>query len=271
MFGDSAGAEYTGGMKATFIIILVILGAVGVYVLSTRQVVPGISTPTPSEPGASTFIEMGNLIVNNPGLKKDTWYLVYEKEGAPGLSAELVFSADSTCTVEGITAACPAGLSTGLRVTVRGDRNPDGSVSVVSVSDVKPQETREVKLYYYNPDNDQGPGGVQCSAKGLVAVEREIFRTLTPIQDAVRLLLRGELTDQERAQGITTEFPLPGVELSGASLNNGTLTLTFRDPQNKTSGGSCRVSILWAQVEATASQFPEVKTVRFMPEELFQP
>lgn len=258
-------------MKATIIIILVILGAVGVYVFSTRQVVPDVTTPTPSGPAVSTFIEMGNLIVNNPGLRPDTWYLVYEKEGAPGLTAELVFDADSTCTVDKNTRMCPAGLVPGLRVTVQGNKNTDGSVSVVSVSEVTPRETRAIKLYYYNPENDQGPGGAQCSAKGLVAVEREIFRTLTPIQDAVRLLLRGELTDQERAQGITTEFPLPGVELSGAALNNGTLTLTFRDPQNKTSGGSCRVSILWAQIEATASQFPEVKVVRFMPEELFQP
>ncbi len=258
-------------MKSTLIIILVILGAVGMYLLSTRQVVPGISTPTPAGSGTSHFIEMGNLIVNNPGLKPDTWYLVYEKEGAPGLKAELRFTADSTCTVAGNTQTCPVGLSAGLRVTVRGDKNTDGSVSVVSVSEVQPNEIRTITLYYYNPAKDQGPGGTQCSTKGLVAVEREIFRTLTPIQDAIRLLLRGELTDQERAQGITTEFPLPGVELAAASQDKGVLTLTFRDPQNKTSGGSCRVSILRAQINATALQFPDVKEVRFMPEELFQP
>lgn len=128
-----------------------------------------------------------------------------------------------------------------------------------------------VRLYYYNPALDQGPGGAQCSGKGLVAVERIIPRTMTPIQDAVILLLRGEITDEEKAQGIMSEFPLSGVALQSASLVNGTLTLTFSDPENKTGGGSCRVSILWKEIEATAKQFSEVKTVRFLPEELFQP
>ncbi len=263
--------EYTGGMKSTTLIVLLILGAVGAYLIVSQQNTPDVSVPTPSGQATGDFIEMGNLIINNPGLKTDTWYLVYEKEGAPGLKAELTFSAESTCAVDGSTKPCPAGLSAGLRVTVHGTRIEGGSVRVATISEVQPAAMRTVRLYYYNPANDQGPGGVQCSSKGLVAVEREIFRTLTPIQDSVRLLLRGELTDEERAQGITTEFPLPGLELAGAALDGGTLTLTFRDPQNKTSGGSCRVSILWAQIEATAKQFPEVQKVRFMPEELFQP
>jgi hypothetical protein len=84
-------------------------------------------------------------------------------------------------------------------------------------------------------------------------------------------LLKGDISEQEKAKGLMTEYPLPGVILTAASLKNGQLTLTFVDPQNKTVGGSCRVSILWAQIEATALQFPEVKSVRFQPPELFQP
>ena len=128
-----------------------------------------------------------------------------------------------------------------------------------------------ILLYYYNPALDQGEGGVQCSRRGLAAVGRTIPSTSTPIQDAVRLLLRGEVSDEEKAQGVTSEFPLPGVALSAASLEDGVLTLTFDDPGNRTSGGSCRAGILWFQIEATAQQFPEVTSVRFMPEELFQP
>jgi hypothetical protein len=259
------------GMKHVALVVLVLLGAVGVYSLVSRFAEPGVPVPTPSGQGVGDFSEAGNLIINNPGLKADTWYLVYEKPGTPGLLTELVFDGGSTCTVRKESAPCPAGLSAGLRVTVQGQVRTDHSVQVASVAEVQPREVRDILLYYYNSTLDQGPGGIQCSAKGLVAVPREIFRTITPIQDVVRLLLRGELTDQERAQGVTTEFPLPGVELAGAALNDGTLTLTFRDPQNMTSGGSCRVSILWAQIEATALQFPEVKKVRFMPGELFQP
>jgi hypothetical protein len=131
---------------------------------------------------------------------------------------------------------------------------------------------RAVKLYFYDYSKDiDGSGNVMCSRNGLAPVGRDIPLTKTPIQDAVRLLLKGGLTDAERAGGISTEFPLLGVELKGASLKDGELTLEFADPNNKTGGGSCRVGVLWAQIEATAKQFPEVKSVRFTPEELFQP
>jgi len=128
-----------------------------------------------------------------------------------------------------------------------------------------------IKLYYYNPTRDQGPGGAQCSSQGLVAVERVIPRTITPIQDAVKLLLKGEISEAEKAEGIFSEFPLTGVNLQSASLDTGILTLTFNDPHNKTGGGSCRVAILRSEIEATAKQFEGVNSVRFLPEELFQP
>jgi hypothetical protein len=54
-------------------------------------------------------------------------------------------------------------------------------------------------------------------------------------------------------------------------LKNGVLTLEFEDAQNKAVGGACRVGVLWFQIEATAKQFPEVKEVRFLPKEIFQP
>jgi hypothetical protein len=133
-------------------------------------------------------------------------------------------------------------------------------------------QQRRVKLYFYDPAKDRDEtGNVLCSRQGLTPVERDIPVTKTPIQDAVRLLLLGGLTDSERDAGITTEFPLLGVELKGAVLKDGALTLEFSDPNNRTGGGSCRVGILWHQIEATARQFPEVSSVKFMPEELFQP
>ena len=130
--------------------------------------------------------------------------------------------------------------------------------------------SKTVKLYYYNPEQDKDESGnIQCSRDGLVAVEREIPVTKTPIQDTIKLLIAGQLTDTEKSQGITTEYPLEGFSLKGASLKDGVLTLEFEDPNYKTGGGSCRVGILWFQIEATAKQFSEVQEVRFLPEELF--
>jgi hypothetical protein len=132
-------------------------------------------------------------------------------------------------------------------------------------------QKRDIKLYYYNSSKDQGPGGAQCSRNGLESVVRQIPISITPIQDAINLLIKGQLTKEEKDRGLTTEYPLSGVELTGASLNNGILTLEFKDPQNKTSGGSCRVEVLRLQMEETAKQFSGVKSVRFIPEGIFQP
>ena len=132
--------------------------------------------------------------------------------------------------------------------------------------------SKTVKLFYYNQNLDKdGSGNIKCSKDGLAVVERNIPISQTPIQDTIMLLLKGELTAEEKSQGITTEFPLEGLSLKGASVKDGVLTIAFEDPNSKTVGGACRVSILWRQIEATAKQFPGIKQVTFMPEELFQP
>lgn len=134
---------------------------------------------------------------------------------------------------------------------------------------------RKVLLFYYNPEKDKDANGnIKCSKDGLVAIEREIPVTKTPIQDTVNLLLKGKenLAQADIEKGITTEYPLEGFKLKSVNFErDGTLILEFEDPLNKTVGGSCRVRILWFQIEATAKQFPGVKQVKFLPERLFQP
>ncbi len=130
----------------------------------------------------------------------------------------------------------------------------------------------KVQLYYYNETRDKElTGAISCSPEAVLPVEREIPYTKTPIQDTIRLLLEGELTAQERAEGFSTEFPHPDFKLLGASLKNGVLTLKFADPTGFASGGSCRTGLLAAQIIKTAKQFPGVREVRFEPETLFQP
>ncbi|PIR41472.1 MAG: hypothetical protein COV31_01190 [Candidatus Yanofskybacteria bacterium CG10_big_fil_rev_8_21_14_0_10_46_23] len=132
--------------------------------------------------------------------------------------------------------------------------------------------SQTVSLYYYNAENDKdASGNILCSSQGLVPAQRQIPVSQTPIQDTINLLLQGQLTATERSAGVTTEYPLSGFTLQGANLRNGDLTLDFSDPENKTGGGSCRVGILWKQIEATAQQFPGVNQVKFIPEFLFQP
>lgn len=133
-------------------------------------------------------------------------------------------------------------------------------------------EYRDVLVYQYVAALDEDEAGnVLCSSAGLVPLRRSVVRTENAPADAVRELLAGQLTDAERARGLTTEFPLPGVTLVSADLESGLLTLAIEDRYSRTSGGSCRASILRAQVEATARQFREVQQVVILPEDLFQP
>ncbi len=163
-------------------------------------------------------------------------------------------------TIIAITVAILLGVFYALNSYIYNEKQADGLA-----------QTQEIKLYFYNPALDQGVGGVQCTSKGLVEVVRVIPKTETPLQDSIRLLLEGRITEEEKAQGVTTEFPLAGLSLKGVNIRDGVATLEFVDLQNKTVGGSCRVAILWAQISATAKQFSTVSEVRFIPEELFQP
>lgn len=131
---------------------------------------------------------------------------------------------------------------------------------------------RTVKLYYYNSSRDQDEqGNIQCSRQGLVAVERQIPISQSPIRDTLELFLSSPILEADKSTGLTSEFPLPGLSLQSIVLKDGHLIIRLSDPNNKTSGGSCRVAILRSQLEAVARQFSEVEVVDFEPAELFQP
>jgi len=200
------------------------------------------------------FDEKGNLIATAIAQAKDDWMT---NDFVP-FEAKLIFLASAT--------------QKGFLVFEKD--NPSGLPENADelMMPVLLRQGREINLYYYNPDLDKDEtGNIMCSRNGLVAVKRTIPITQTPIQDTIKLLLKGELTQIEKDEGVTTEYPLEGFSLKSASLREGILTLTFNDLSSKSSGGSCRVGILWFQIEATAKQFTEVKQVRFFPEELFQP
>lgn len=132
--------------------------------------------------------------------------------------------------------------------------------------------TLPVTMYAYDPRLDMdAAGNVMCSDQGLVSVSRSIPATETPLTDAITLLFNDPLTEVERARGLTTEFPLDGVTVESVSLTNGTATIALTDREHRLSGGSCRVNVLRAQIEATAKQFPEVTHVRFTPEGVLEP
>ena len=63
------------------------------------------------------FSETGNLMINNPGLEENIWYLSYETLGASAKSIKLSFDNDSVCKNE--VDSC-SNLNSGGKVDVKG-------------------------------------------------------------------------------------------------------------------------------------------------------
>lgn len=221
------------------------------------------------------FDEIGVLAIDNPGFTPNVWHLVYEAPGAPALTAQLNFTPVSECFRGSDEMDCEFEAGERARVWGNASGNVVNVVRLMVLDENGSAPMRTVQLYYYNQAKDRelgGDMGVACSADAVLPVEREVPHTITPIQDSVRELLRGDLSIVEKSMGFSTEFDESKLELVGANLEGGILTLEFRElTPGFTSGGSCRVTILWAQIEKTAKQFPGVASVRFIPEELFQP
>lgn len=218
------------------------------------------------------FFAEGTLVKNNPGLLKDTWYLMYENPGFSGLSIPLLFDEKSTCELQGRVSPCTMPLQIGDRVRIEGTRVDDVVRVATLVFSAPAERGIPIKLYFYSVERDTNAQSVvQCSSMGLVPVERILPATTMPLTEAIKLLLRGEISEEERARGISSEFPLFGVRLEKATIQNGIAALTFTDEKFKTSGGSCRVAVLRAQIVATARQFSSVKEVQLLPQESFQP
>lgn len=150
-------------------------------------------------------------------------------------------------------------------VVVITKKNIPSDAGTVVVSDT----TVPVLLFYPNTKTSAYTAD-PCDAKSLSFIVRRISDTET-VKKSIEELLKGGLTSDEKTAGFTTEFPNAGFKLVSAVQVGGQLTLTFQDSNFFTSGGSCRVGILRAEIEKTAMQFEGITSVKILPEELFQP
>jgi len=89
-------------MQKSVLIILAILAALvgGFYWLNTyiyNEKQGSGEPPQVTRSAPTDFLRVGNITVNNPGQAQGVMYLVYEEEGAPALSRELVLDEMSIC------------------------------------------------------------------------------------------------------------------------------------------------------------------------------
>lgn len=260
----------TGKIRLTVFVSLVVLIAVFVFasreLFSTSKLLP---TDTQNESPIKLVTLVGNLTHSDQEPESNSWNLVYEKPGSPALITKLELN-HAQCQSSGVVVDCKVILKIGNRVSITGEER--NSLFIVKNIALLNEERKQALLYFYNPniDKDQS-GNILCSEKGLTPVTRDINESDYHLASVLNLLISGSITEAEKATGLTTEFPLSGLQLLSATLSGTDLLLTFEDLSHKSSGGSCRISILRAQIEATARQFPEVKAVKFAPDEVFQP
>jgi len=123
-------------------IVVVILVAVAIFLYFSRirqAAVPPpppspIETPSPTQTPVTLsddrFYAIGALAKDKPGMKAGVWYLVYDAADGSSQDIELVFTAESQCTIGSRTEACALqSLVRGARVEVVGNRT-DSQVRV---------------------------------------------------------------------------------------------------------------------------------------------
>lgn len=144
----------------------------------------------------------------------------------------------------------------------------DGSVvDLASVPVVFPVlDSMTVKTYW-----TQAGLNFACSTE-MFPTERRIPKTAAVGYAALTELLAGPNT-KETQESWSTSIP-SGVMVKSLTIVDGIAKVTFSS--NLESGGSCRVSLIRAQIEATLKQFPTVTTVIIStegktPEESLQP
>ena len=130
-----------------------------------------------------------------------------------------------------------------------------------------------IKLFYFNQTEDNKlPITQQLNSSSVLPVERIISWSKNIIEDTINALLEWNLTSEERTKWFVTEFPNQDFRLISSDLKSDwTLELIFSEVPWFTSWWSARVFILRSAIEKTAKQFTIVKSVKILPDTLFQP
>jgi len=208
--------------------------------------------------------ETSDITMEKINLDGRLGYKYFYQEGAGISEIVLIQSGRDTLELSSDYFASNGSNFNDRKIAIQGVINPILS----TFKFIEKDETQKIKLYYYNSNYDPK---FDCLSDAVLPVEREILITNTPIQDTINLLIKGEITEQEKLAGFFSEFPNPEFKLLGASLEDKTLTLSFTEVPSFTTGGSCRTNLLAAQIIKTAEQFEEVEKVKFGSIELFQP
>jgi hypothetical protein len=128
----------------------------------------------------------------------------------------------------------------------------------------------DIKLFYFNQEQDSYlPADQQSNIASIMPVRRSIL-TNDPYTDAVQLLLQGDVTMEEKAQGFVTIFPRSDLTVASVAVTNGVATVTLNAGAAFSFASTVEANIVKETIRRTLAQFPEVQSVTVQPEILFQ-
>ncbi|MFW6104425.1 MAG: GerMN domain-containing protein [Candidatus Bipolaricaulota bacterium] len=131
---------------------------------------------------------------------------------------------------------------------------------------------RAVKICVHNWKKDKEENDHVTGYREYMApVKREVRFGNDPMRLSIEILLEGRLTAEERNRGLSTEFPVKGFEIADLERNGEKVTIRFRDPLFRSSGGAMRAGILRGQIQKTLLQFEGVEEVEILPKTILQP
>lgn len=114
--------------------------------------------------------------------------------------------------------------------------------------------TMPVKVYFSNSKLDP-----EFNCEKVFPVTRTVRQTDGVARAALQELFKIP-SAIEKAAGYTTNLNT-GVQINSLTIENGVAKADFNEQLQKGVGGSCRVTAIRAQIEATLKQFPTIKSV----------
>ncbi len=131
----------------------------------------------------------------------------------------------------------------------------DGEFDEINQKNFVEKQLMSVDVYFGN--SKQNTNQKECGK--VYPIERITEEVRPPYRSAVEQLLAGP-TDKEKKEGLFTSIN-PGVRVNSLSVNSGIARVDFSSELTKNVAGSCKVTTIKAQIEATLKQFPDIHSI----------
>ncbi len=120
-------------------------------------------------------------------------------------------------------------------------------------------KTSKIRFFLVNAVGSENAGDASPCNKDLVAVDRTVKPTATPLRAAIDELLAAPEQTDANGRLVGNFVRGPGLHAEAVEIRNGAASISIAGSLDL--DNSCRRSLVLSQIEATARQFPSVRSV----------